>query len=189
MTADGAGTADTPIRAYSAAINGSRSVAQKLQVVQVFVSLFFNFGLIFEIGYVQCDSVEFIQLKIETRVQSAGLLGKYFVVLLSHSSASGEESDEKQSFSSKNKFSSRNASSKYDFVKVKVRLGDNADHYYVLSRFSLSRCGWMIMLQCGFDLENGQCWFIWNSFVRNWKFEPSPNIVTTEQSVIWSYRG
>ncbi|KAL4389656.1 hypothetical protein AHAS_Ahas03G0066900 [Arachis hypogaea] len=70
----------------------------------------------------------------------------------SHSSASGEESDEKQSFSSKNKFSSRNASSKYDFVKVKVRLGDNADHYYVLSRFSLSRCGWMIMLQCGFDL-------------------------------------
>ncbi|XLT51429.1 hypothetical protein HN873_044033 [Arachis hypogaea] len=31
--------------------------------------------------------------------------------------ASGEESDEKQSFSSKNNFSSRNASSKYDFVK------------------------------------------------------------------------
>ncbi|KAK9292874.1 hypothetical protein L1049_020855 [Liquidambar formosana] len=37
------------------------------------------------------------------------------------------------------KFSSRNASSKYDFVKVKVWLGDNADHYYVLSRFLLSR--------------------------------------------------
>ncbi|RYR69383.1 hypothetical protein Ahy_A03g015938 isoform A [Arachis hypogaea] len=55
------------------------------------------------------------------------------------SPASGEESDEKQSFSSKNKFSSRNASSKYDFVKVKVWLGDNADHYYVLSRFLLSR--------------------------------------------------
>ncbi|KAK9138748.1 hypothetical protein Sjap_009342 [Stephania japonica] len=35
--------------------------------------------------------------------------------------------------------SSRNASSKYDFVKVKVWLGDNADHYYVLSRFLLSR--------------------------------------------------
>ncbi|MED6198823.1 hypothetical protein PIB30_070108 [Stylosanthes scabra] len=52
---------------------------------------------------------------------------------------SGEDSDEKQSFSSKNKFSSRNASSKYDFVKVKVWLGDNADHYYVLSRFLLSR--------------------------------------------------
>ncbi|XP_072066862.1 uncharacterized protein [Arachis hypogaea] len=34
--------------------------------------------------------------------------------------ASGEESDEKQSFSSKNNFSSRNASSKYDFVKVKI---------------------------------------------------------------------
>ncbi|XP_008802820.1 uncharacterized protein LOC103716556 isoform X4 [Phoenix dactylifera] len=33
----------------------------------------------------------------------------------------------------------RNASSKYDFVKVKVWLGDNADHYYVLSRFLLSR--------------------------------------------------
>ncbi|KAJ9164046.1 hypothetical protein P3X46_023663 [Hevea brasiliensis] len=36
-------------------------------------------------------------------------------------------------------FSSRNASSKYDFVKVKVWLGDHADHYYVLSRFLLSR--------------------------------------------------
>ncbi|GAB4858807.1 hypothetical protein Ancab_010285 [Ancistrocladus abbreviatus] len=36
-------------------------------------------------------------------------------------------------------FSTRNTSSKYDFVKVKVWLGDNADHYYVLSRFLLSR--------------------------------------------------
>ncbi|XP_039780438.1 uncharacterized protein LOC120647638 isoform X2 [Panicum virgatum] len=34
---------------------------------------------------------------------------------------------------------SRNASSKYDFVKVKVWLGENADHYYILSRFLLSR--------------------------------------------------
>uniref|UniRef100_A0A0E0LKC0 2-phosphoglycerate kinase n=1 Tax=Oryza punctata TaxID=4537 RepID=A0A0E0LKC0_ORYPU len=34
---------------------------------------------------------------------------------------------------------SRNASSKYDFVKVKVWLGENADHYYVLSRFLLCR--------------------------------------------------
>ncbi|CAN6201181.1 unnamed protein product [Urochloa humidicola] len=34
---------------------------------------------------------------------------------------------------------SRNATSKYDFVKVKVWLGENADHYYVLSRFLLSR--------------------------------------------------
>ncbi|XP_039838894.1 uncharacterized protein LOC120699096 isoform X2 [Panicum virgatum] len=34
---------------------------------------------------------------------------------------------------------SRNVSSKYDFVKVKVWLGENADHYYVLSRFLLSR--------------------------------------------------
>ncbi|XP_020586039.1 uncharacterized protein LOC110028504 isoform X2 [Phalaenopsis equestris] len=37
------------------------------------------------------------------------------------------------------RFPARNASSKYDFVKVKVWLGDNADHYYVLSRFLLSR--------------------------------------------------
>ncbi|XP_057489566.1 uncharacterized protein LOC130775470 isoform X1 [Actinidia eriantha] len=36
-------------------------------------------------------------------------------------------------------FCSRYASSQYDFVKVKVWLGDNADHYYVLSRFLLSR--------------------------------------------------
>lgn len=34
---------------------------------------------------------------------------------------------------------SRHASSKYDFVKVRVWLGDNADHYYVLSRFLVSR--------------------------------------------------
>ncbi|PNX86286.1 hypothetical protein L195_g042363 [Trifolium pratense] len=51
-----------------------------------------------------------------------------------------EDTDDKQlpSFPSV-RFSSRNASSKYDFVKVKVWLGDNADHYYVLSRFLLSR--------------------------------------------------
>ncbi|XP_011076381.1 uncharacterized protein LOC105160615 [Sesamum indicum] len=36
-------------------------------------------------------------------------------------------------------FSTRNTSSRYDFVKVKVWLGENADHYYVLSRFLLSR--------------------------------------------------
>ncbi|KAL8520638.1 hypothetical protein ACS0TY_011249 [Phlomoides rotata] len=36
-------------------------------------------------------------------------------------------------------FPTRNAFSKYDFVKVKVWLGDNSDHYYVLSRFLLSR--------------------------------------------------
>jgi len=49
-----------------------------------------------------------------------------------------EESDNKQQFPSV-RFSSRNASSKYDFIKVKVWLGDNADHYYVLSRFLLCR--------------------------------------------------
>ncbi|KAG5134754.1 hypothetical protein JHK82_025942 [Glycine max] len=56
------------------------------------------------------------------------------------SPVSGEDSDDKQrpAFPSV-RFSSRNASSKYDFVKVKVWLGDNADHYYVLSRFLLSR--------------------------------------------------
>ncbi|XP_058104453.1 uncharacterized protein LOC131248269 isoform X3 [Magnolia sinica] len=37
------------------------------------------------------------------------------------------------------RLAARNASSKYDFVKVKVWLGGNADHYYVLSRFLLSR--------------------------------------------------
>ncbi|KAL0292333.1 UNVERIFIED_CONTAM: hypothetical protein Scaly_2594700 [Sesamum calycinum] len=36
-------------------------------------------------------------------------------------------------------FSTRNTSSRYDFVKVKVWLGESADHYYVLSRFLLSR--------------------------------------------------
>ncbi|KAF6141664.1 hypothetical protein GIB67_001216 [Kingdonia uniflora] len=49
-----------------------------------------------------------------------------------------KESDDKKSLHS-GRFSARNASSKYDFVKVKVWLGDNADHYYVLSRFLLSR--------------------------------------------------
>ncbi|KAJ6962724.1 hypothetical protein NC652_001389 [Populus alba x Populus x berolinensis] len=62
---------------------------------------------------------------------------------------SGVEDDEEEDgfdhsgnnkrFSSFPSFSSRNASSKYDFVKVRVWLGDNADHYYVLSRFLLSR--------------------------------------------------
>ncbi|XP_078148786.1 P-loop containing nucleoside triphosphate hydrolases superfamily protein isoform X2 [Carex rostrata] len=37
------------------------------------------------------------------------------------------------------RYPSRSGSSKYDFVKVKVWLGENADHYYVLSRFLLSR--------------------------------------------------
>lgn len=52
-----------------------------------------------------------------------------------------EDSDEKGDSSSlpPGRLSTRNASSKYDFVKVKVWLGDNADHYYVLSRFLLSR--------------------------------------------------
>ncbi|KDP24670.1 hypothetical protein JCGZ_26448 [Jatropha curcas] len=54
---------------------------------------------------------------------------------------SGEEDSDHSnnpSFAGVN-FSSRNNSSKYDFVKVKVWLGDHADHYYVLSRFLLSR--------------------------------------------------
>ncbi|EXC13938.1 hypothetical protein L484_006636 [Morus notabilis] len=54
-----------------------------------------------------------------------------------HGIHGGDEND--ASFPSSGRHSSRNASSKYDFVKVKVWLGDNADHYYVLSRFLLSR--------------------------------------------------
>ncbi|KAJ9553520.1 hypothetical protein OSB04_017565 [Centaurea solstitialis] len=54
-----------------------------------------------------------------------------------------DESDKQQSTTNNNDFplpaGTRNGSSKYDFVKVKVWLGDNADHYYVLSRFLLSR--------------------------------------------------
>ncbi|XP_010258912.1 PREDICTED: uncharacterized protein LOC104598508 [Nelumbo nucifera] len=62
------------------------------------------------------------------------------VAIISNPPASGEDADEKGEFSlPPGRFSSRNASSKYDFVKVKVWLGDNADHYYVLSRFLLSR--------------------------------------------------
>lgn len=30
---------------------------------------------------------------------------------------------------------------------------------------------------------NGQCGFIWNDFLRNWKFEPSQNIVS------WNWNG
>ncbi|KAK6794265.1 hypothetical protein RDI58_007718 [Solanum bulbocastanum] len=50
-----------------------------------------------------------------------------------------EQEDAAATNHSARRFSTRNASSKYDFVKVKVWLGDNADHYYVLSRFLLSR--------------------------------------------------
>ncbi|KAI4332684.1 hypothetical protein L6164_017572 [Bauhinia variegata] len=62
------------------------------------------------------------------------------VMVSSPVSGEGDDSDEKQHPSLATvRFSTRNASSKYDFVKVKVWLGDNADHYYVLSRFLLSR--------------------------------------------------
>ncbi|KAE8022348.1 hypothetical protein FH972_008153 [Carpinus fangiana] len=55
------------------------------------------------------------------------------------SSPKSGEDTEKDSPLPTIRLSSRNASSKYDFVKVKVWLGENADHYYVLSRFLLSR--------------------------------------------------
>uniref|UniRef100_A0A0D6R5I0 2-phosphoglycerate kinase n=1 Tax=Araucaria cunninghamii TaxID=56994 RepID=A0A0D6R5I0_ARACU len=56
----------------------------------------------------------------------------------------GETSNNEQTSSSVTSFPaapppSRNTTSKYDFVKVRVWLGENADHYYVLSRFLLSR--------------------------------------------------
>ncbi|TXG70643.1 hypothetical protein EZV62_005578 [Acer yangbiense] len=53
----------------------------------------------------------------------------------------GDDVDDKEDFSFSNiRFNCfRNPSSKYDFVKVKVWLGDHADHYYVFSRFLLSR--------------------------------------------------
>ncbi|XP_019412852.1 PREDICTED: uncharacterized protein LOC109325143 isoform X2 [Lupinus angustifolius] len=65
-------------------------------------------------------------------------------VMISSSVNGEEETDDKQQKHQQQqqqliRFPSRNASSKYDFVKVKVWLGDNADHYYVLSRFLLSR--------------------------------------------------
>ncbi|KAI3458310.1 hypothetical protein Pfo_014973 [Paulownia fortunei] len=68
-------------------------------------------------------------------------------VAIGNPSKNQEEEQEGEDFDHRNKialsaalpFSTRNASSKYDFVKVKVWLGDNADHYYVLSRFLLSR--------------------------------------------------
>ncbi|XP_073043503.1 uncharacterized protein [Primulina eburnea] len=58
-----------------------------------------------------------------------------------HRREDGEDSEQRKEIEPSEvlPFSTRNASSKYDFVKVKVWLGDNADHYYVLSRFLLSR--------------------------------------------------
>ncbi|KAM7494632.1 hypothetical protein LguiB_029241 [Lonicera macranthoides] len=62
------------------------------------------------------------------------------VVVEASPSRSIEESEEEEDFTLPAlRFTTRNTSSKYDFVKVKVWLGDNADHYYVLSRFLLSR--------------------------------------------------
>ncbi|KAH9647757.1 P-loop containing nucleoside triphosphate hydrolases superfamily protein [Citrus sinensis] len=59
----------------------------------------------------------------------------------SNSASGGEDSEDKSSIFSLShiKLNCRNTVSKYDFVKVKVWLGDNADHYYVFSRFLLSR--------------------------------------------------
>ncbi|KAK4351165.1 hypothetical protein RND71_030478 [Anisodus tanguticus] len=60
-------------------------------------------------------------------------------VVIESPSTDDEQKDAAASNPPARRFSTRNASSKYDFVKVKVWLGDNADHYYVLSRFLLSR--------------------------------------------------
>ncbi|KAK4363455.1 hypothetical protein RND71_018696 [Anisodus tanguticus] len=60
-------------------------------------------------------------------------------VVIESPSKDDEQEDATASNPPARRFSTRNASSKYDFVKVKVWLGDNADHYYVLSRFLLSR--------------------------------------------------
>ncbi|XP_039046857.1 uncharacterized protein LOC120187149, partial [Hibiscus syriacus] len=54
-------------------------------------------------------------------------------------SDAGEDEDNITRSTPTEKFNPRNVSSKYDFVKVKVWLGENADHYYDLSRFLLSR--------------------------------------------------
>ncbi|XP_059304985.1 uncharacterized protein LOC132056698 isoform X1 [Lycium ferocissimum] len=61
------------------------------------------------------------------------------VVIESPNTNDEEQEDDPATNPPTRRFSTRNASSKYDFVKVKVWLGDNADHYYVLSRFLLSR--------------------------------------------------
>ncbi|XP_043718249.1 uncharacterized protein LOC122666174 isoform X2 [Telopea speciosissima] len=61
------------------------------------------------------------------------------VAIAPNPSGSGEESNGNELSLHTARLPARNASSKYDFVKVKVWLGDNADHYYVLSRFLLSR--------------------------------------------------
>ncbi|KAH9562771.1 hypothetical protein CY35_05G089100 [Sphagnum magellanicum] len=57
-------------------------------------------------------------------------------------SAGGSGSDgmmETQATGSSSNRPTRGTASKYDFVKIKVWLGENADHYYVLSRFLVSR--------------------------------------------------
>ncbi|XP_057834860.1 uncharacterized protein LOC131045309 isoform X1 [Cryptomeria japonica] len=59
-------------------------------------------------------------------------------------SSEGEASNDEHASSSVTSIpaalpAARNTTSKYDFVKVRVWLGDNADHYYVMSRFLLCR--------------------------------------------------
>ncbi|KAI3977441.1 hypothetical protein MKX01_000354 [Papaver californicum] len=67
--------------------------------------------------------------------------GKGVVIAASNPPSRDESSSERKNVPAlpTGRSAVRNASSKYDFVKVKVWLGDNADHYYVLSRFLLSR--------------------------------------------------
>ncbi|KAI3977067.1 hypothetical protein MKX01_038440 [Papaver californicum] len=67
--------------------------------------------------------------------------GKGVVIAASNPPSRDESSSERKNVPAlpTGRSAARNASSKYDFVKVKVWLGDNADHYYVLSRFLLSR--------------------------------------------------
>ncbi len=53
-------------------------------------------------------------------------------------------------------------SSNYDYVKVKIRLGSQLEHYYILSRFLLSRVLTVITLpQHKVGGKWGQCCFWW----------------------------
>lgn len=78
-----------------------------------------------------CSSVSFNDEAINTKGKESSPIDDRFPDSNNNSSSSSSLPSARSA--------TRNASSKYDFVKVKVWLGDNADHYYVLSRFLLSR--------------------------------------------------
>ncbi|KAJ1691594.1 hypothetical protein LUZ63_015749 [Rhynchospora breviuscula] len=80
-----------------------------------------------------------MQEKTQSEIGDAGASAAESIAMVSFWDCDEKKKKDDQPNVPPARYPSRSGSSKYDFVKVKVWLGENADHYYVLSRFLLSR--------------------------------------------------